>query len=295
MSKFTPDELWKGIIEVYFEPFMHFFFGKNCKEIDFTKGCEFLDNELQKIYPASQTKNRRADKLLKFWKKSGEEDFILVHVEVQGYEDKAMAERVFNTYYRIYDRYQKPPAVLIIYTNNNPNYHPKTFHLNTLGTKMNFDFKTFKLSEHPPHTYPKGNLFSYVMETAWYDLRKNKLSDPELLKYKTGIVHKMKADGYKAKTIYNLLRFIVHHTRFETSIFSVKLEYKIQEILKHDKHMSILEMEKIKIKEEGKAEGLELSLKVIALLKKGKSIEDISKDLEIPQQKIEAIRKQIEL
>ena len=62
-SEIAQDTLWKGILEDLFEDFLHYFYPEWAKnEIDFTKGFEFLDKELDKIYPASKDKKRFADK-----------------------------------------------------------------------------------------------------------------------------------------------------------------------------------------------------------------------------------------
>jgi hypothetical protein len=76
-------------------------------EINFDKGYEFLDKELNKILPKSRTKNRRADKLIKVFLKNGKEQWILIHTEVQGYYDEEFSERMFTSFYRIYDEYKK--------------------------------------------------------------------------------------------------------------------------------------------------------------------------------------------
>ena len=67
MSKILKDLLWKGVIEVLFIPFLRFFYKEYAKEIDFGKGFEFLDKELQTMYAQSDSKNRRADLLAKVW------------------------------------------------------------------------------------------------------------------------------------------------------------------------------------------------------------------------------------
>lgn len=99
------DTLWKGIIEDLFDDFLFYFYPDWAKnEVDFEKPFEFLDKELSELYPNQKGKNRRADKLVKVFTKSGAEQWILVHVEVQGYEDSNFAERMFTYFYRIRDR-----------------------------------------------------------------------------------------------------------------------------------------------------------------------------------------------
>ena len=54
------DLLWKAIIKDLFPYFLKYFFGKYEEEVDWTKGFEFLDKELEKLFPESKQKNRRA-------------------------------------------------------------------------------------------------------------------------------------------------------------------------------------------------------------------------------------------
>ena len=64
------DSPWKAALEVYFEAFMAFCFPNVYADIDWSAGYEFLDNELQKIVPDSETGRRYADKLVKVKLKS---------------------------------------------------------------------------------------------------------------------------------------------------------------------------------------------------------------------------------
>ncbi|MCC5946674.1 MAG: hypothetical protein JJT94_17210 [Bernardetiaceae bacterium] len=58
----------KGIITSLFEPFMYYFYEYElATEIDFNIKPECLDKELDEIYPDSDTKKIRSDKLIKFF------------------------------------------------------------------------------------------------------------------------------------------------------------------------------------------------------------------------------------
>jgi len=59
------DTLWKGAIEDFFENFLHFFYPKLYKEIDFSKGFMFLDKEFEQIRMDVDAEKRYADKLVK--------------------------------------------------------------------------------------------------------------------------------------------------------------------------------------------------------------------------------------
>ena len=59
------DSPWKEAIERYFEPFMAFFFPQAHAEMDWAKGSEFLDKELQQVVRDAETERKYVDKLVK--------------------------------------------------------------------------------------------------------------------------------------------------------------------------------------------------------------------------------------
>ena len=78
------DQLWKTIIETLFHDFTAFFLPDLYPHIDFTKPHTFLDKEFQKLFPDSQKGKRYVDKLVKVYLKDGNEQWILIHSEIQG-------------------------------------------------------------------------------------------------------------------------------------------------------------------------------------------------------------------
>lgn len=130
------DTLWKGIIEELAEDFLHFFFPSYIEQIDIRRGFEFLDKDLEKIMPEADTKRRHADKLFKAWLKDGQEQWFLVHVEVQGYPDEQFAYRMFQYYYRILDRYERPTTAVAIYTDTTRTYHADAYRADFFNTEL---------------------------------------------------------------------------------------------------------------------------------------------------------------
>jgi hypothetical protein len=68
----TPDydTPWKDLLDRFFEAFMAFFFAEAHAQIDWLRGFEFLDKELQKITADAAIGRRSVDKLVKVWLKS---------------------------------------------------------------------------------------------------------------------------------------------------------------------------------------------------------------------------------
>jgi hypothetical protein len=86
------DSAWKEALDAYFEPFMAFFFAEAHGEIDWARGVEMLDKELQQITPESEQGRRVVDKLVKVWRTNGQDEWVLVHVEVQSQQESDFAQ-----------------------------------------------------------------------------------------------------------------------------------------------------------------------------------------------------------
>ena len=81
------DSPWKEIIEGYFPDFMAFFFPEAYRDIDWSKGYESLDKELQQIVRDAELGKRLADKLMKVWRLDGDALIVIIHTEIQAGRD----------------------------------------------------------------------------------------------------------------------------------------------------------------------------------------------------------------
>jgi len=108
------DSPWKDILEAYFQDFMQFFFPQVHADIDWSRGYDFLDQELRQVVRDAELGKRLVDKLVKVWKRSGEETWVLAHIEIQSQEESNFSDRMFVYYYRLRDRYKQPIASLAI-------------------------------------------------------------------------------------------------------------------------------------------------------------------------------------
>ncbi|ASK62188.1 hypothetical protein CFK37_08440 [Virgibacillus phasianinus] len=141
----TPDYdgLWKALIEELFEEFMQFFAKDLFGAIDFSRGSEFLDKELLKK-PIKEKKGRViADQLVKVFLKSGQEKWILIHIEVQGKAGKDFAKRMFRYFYRIYDKHNREVYAIALLTDAKEYNNSNRFHYEFYGTKVNYTFNLY--------------------------------------------------------------------------------------------------------------------------------------------------------
>lgn len=110
------DEAWKKIIERFFPQFLLFFVPKLYEDVDFSQPFTFLDKEMQQLSKKGMKRSKFVDKLVKIYLKDGSEQWLLVHIEVQGDEDENFSLRMFRYFYRIFDRYGKPIVSMAIVT-----------------------------------------------------------------------------------------------------------------------------------------------------------------------------------
>ena len=89
------DSAWKDEIEWYLEEFVAFFFPQAHADIDWSRGYEFLDKELQRITRDATLGRRYADKLVKVYLKTGEEQWVLIHIEIQGKHETKFNQRMY--------------------------------------------------------------------------------------------------------------------------------------------------------------------------------------------------------
>jgi len=78
------DTPWKDVLDRWHRQFLEFFFPLAAADIDWSRGYEFLDKELQKVTRRAVVGRRHVDKLIKVWRRSGAETWVLIHTKVQG-------------------------------------------------------------------------------------------------------------------------------------------------------------------------------------------------------------------
>jgi len=280
MKLITKDELWKAIIEELFVWLMRFFYPDEIHLFDLSKGFEFLDKELIRLFPEAKNTRRYADKLIKVYMRDGSTKWILIHIEVQGYADPNFAKRMFIYFYRILDKYQKPITALAIFTDKIKSFHPKKYETTFLRTKLTYEFDTYKLLDKTPEDFADmTNPFAAVMETAWYALQNDTLDDDHLFNFKFNLIRRLKEQGHDNDLIRRVFRFIEYYVSFENPEINRKFEKEINTILQNKEPMGIQETVLANVRRQTIEE--ERKQMIINLRKEGFSDERIVKILNI--------------
>ncbi len=141
------DGPWKEAIDWYFEAFIDFFFAPITDLIDWSRGFEFLDKELQKIAPDAFEGRGTVDKLARVWLNDGSEGHVFVHIEVQNQHQTQFSERMYTYHHRLRDRYGRMPISLAILGDESPHWKPDSFSEECGGCRIDFRFPIAKLLE----------------------------------------------------------------------------------------------------------------------------------------------------
>lgn len=142
------DGLWKKVIGDLFEEFMLCFAPDLYKAIDFSKSPDFLEQELHKIIIKERKGRNVADQIVKVSLKSGEEKWILIHIEVQAKSSVDFTKRMFRYFYRIYDKFDQEVYAIALITDDKKSKHPDHFHYSFHGTKVVYTYNVYKFHEH---------------------------------------------------------------------------------------------------------------------------------------------------
>jgi hypothetical protein len=142
------DSPWKEALERYFEAFMAFFFPLAHADIDWNRGYEFLDKELQQVVREAELGRRLADKLVKVWRRDGQETWVLIHIEVQGQPDPEFARRMYVYNYRLFDRYQRWVVSLAVLADEQAQWRPDRYGYELWGCQTHLRFPIIKLLDY---------------------------------------------------------------------------------------------------------------------------------------------------
>ncbi len=235
------DEAWKNALDVYFREFMQFFYQEIAAQIAWEVKYEMLDKELQGLSAKSKVGKKLVDKLIKVRLKSGATCFVLLHIEVQGQYEINFAQRLFEYFYRLYDRYRQPVLTMVVLTDNRPNWRPKSYPMQVCGHKVNhFRFLTSKLLDYRDqrtalleHTNPFGTIVAAHL--AALDTR----TDPNArYQHKFALMRQLYRNGLAREAILNLFSFIdgvltlpkEFEIRYNSSIKQLEGEYNVRYI-----------------------------------------------------------------
>jgi hypothetical protein len=204
------DSPWKEILEELLELCFALLFPGAHAQINWNRRAEFMDKELQQLFPQSEVGRRYVDKLVKVWRKSGEPLCILIHIEVQTQREVEFPQRMFEYNYRAFDRFRMVVASFAILADDAPDWRPDRYEQGAFGSVCGLTYPVAKLWDwvgREDVLEKHDNPFALVVLAHLRALQSR--DDPaERLNWKTHLVQLMYQRGMSAQEISRLFRFI---------------------------------------------------------------------------------------
>ena len=204
------DSPWKEMLDAYFPDFMAFFFPEAYNDIDWTRGYESLDTELQQVVRDAALGTRLADKLMKVWRRDGIEQMVLLHTEIQGDRDTDFPKRMYVYNYRLFDRYDRPVVSLAVLGDSSARWRPTRYEYHLWGCRVGIAFLVVKLRDYRERwaeLEASDNPFATVVMAHLQNRATRR--DPEgWLQGKLLLVRRLYERGYARQDILELFRFI---------------------------------------------------------------------------------------
>lgn len=294
MKKILQDALWKELIQNFFKDAMDFFAPTMSELIDYNKKYSFLDKELNYI---TKGERRYCDTLVQVTLKNKKRQLILVHIEVQGYDDLKFAERMFEYRNIIWLKYKQEIYSIAIFTNRHKKYMPKEYDNKILDVEIKYKYKTYEvISQKEEELKKQDNIFALVVLASLYTIKEKE--DTKRADFKKELIKLLKEkniDKEKRGRLFIFLDLMVY-------IHNEELRLKVHNELEHmieggeDKMTNYLRIENSPFykdlpeiyRRRGLLEGInkgKLNGKIEVakkLLQQGFSIEQISNITEIP-------------
>ncbi|MBB1126678.1 cytosolic protein [Thiospirillum jenense] len=144
------DSPWKDLLDRWTQPFVEFFFAHAAADIDWQRGLEPLDKELQKVTRHAKQGRGYVDKLIKVWRLGGEETWVLIHIEIQNRPEADFAHRMYTYHSRLSDRYQHPVASFAVLADSDYHWRPQHYEHQLWNCRALLEFPTVKLLDYAP-------------------------------------------------------------------------------------------------------------------------------------------------
>ncbi|MBQ7558943.1 MAG: Rpn family recombination-promoting nuclease/putative transposase [Synergistaceae bacterium] len=187
---FSIDGIWKDFIAEFWREILQRFLPALYNKADLEHEPEFLDKELRDLLANLEPENQKSktkyvDNLLKIFLKDGGEEWVLLHIEIQGRGGENFSLRMFRYYCLIFTHHNEHPAALAILTAKRPKKdgEPGIYNHKFFGTEINYKYNIIKAYEFTDEELKSigslVDLFIYALKKS----KENRKSNSEKFKY----------------------------------------------------------------------------------------------------------------
>jgi hypothetical protein len=255
------DILLKSAFEEAFPDLLRFFFDDADNIFNMRRGFEFMDKELGELFPEleKQGGSRFVDMLVKTFLSSGEEEWILIHIEIEAVAGKNFSKRMFQYYYRILDRFDVEIVALAVFTGLKNQNQDTFYQKNFLGTRITYEYNAYGIQQHSEkELLAMNNPFAFIVLAAQKALLMGKIPEEELGEQRLTIARALiQTEQYDNEQIKRFLYFLKTFVHIENSEINSKFDKEINLLTGKKTAMGIIETIRMLAEEEGIEKGIE--------------------------------------
>ena len=159
------DESWKYILTTLFKSGLDFFYNELFVLVDFTKPVEFIESKLTNLDVGDHNNYKNVDKLIKCSLLDGNEQHILLHIEIEANNPYNIAQRMFIYYCALKLKFPniEIQSLIIYLGEENPiNWH--LYHYKFMLLEITYKCKYFNIADVKEDDLLKSNNpFAYIV------------------------------------------------------------------------------------------------------------------------------------
>lgn len=145
------DSIWKDAVELYLPLLLKRMIPELYNDVDFSQELKFLDKELRDTIQVSLNEEHNAakfvDTLVQIPLKSGKNQWVLLHIEVQGKGGDDISLRMVLYCCLIFAHYGRMPVALAILTDKRPSTEtPGKFEFSEYGTQLIYKYNLLRFT-----------------------------------------------------------------------------------------------------------------------------------------------------
>jgi len=212
-----------------------------------------LDKELQRITRKTKKGKNFTDKLVKVCLKNGAEQWLLIHIEIQGAHEEDFGKRMFRYFYRLYDKYAINITALAVFTYPTDNTYD--FHYDVYGTTNAYRYNTAHIAKYDEAKLLRStNPFSLVCLSVQYaNMYRN--DDDQKYRMKRQLIRVLRNRRYQKEEILDLFEFIDDALTITDTMRNAILDEEATNLLEEELPMAYVSGFRQRAIDEGKREG----------------------------------------
>lgn len=204
---------WDEILEAYLFDMIKYL-PNIAAAIDLELPYELLNNDFQQMTRYVEFNQGYTSKLVRVWLNQQEEEWIMIHIQVQGGYFEELPSKMYHINYGVFERYGKHPYPLVILCDEDKNWRPNQFSFGhkEFGSYVDFSFQNLKLLDFNSKKRWKEleastNPFATVIMA--HCLAQNTKQAPHERKvWKTKLTHRLYEKAFLEQDVRNLYKFI---------------------------------------------------------------------------------------